>query len=48
MIEAIPDFIRHHGMPPHGNKILAKRDIQRKIFVVAPIGIAIQTSEHLD
>ena len=37
-----------HGFPLHCDKIIVKRDIHRKIFVVVSIHISIQISKHLN
>ena len=42
------DYTWYYGLPLHCDKIAAKRDIHRKIFVVVFIHLSIQTSEHLN
>ena len=48
LVQAIFDYTRYHGLPLHCDKIVAKRDIHRKIYVLMSIHIAIQTSKHLN
>ena len=41
-------YTSYHGLPLHYDKIVVKRGVHRKIFVVVCIHIAIQTWKHLN
>ena len=51
-VPAIFDYTWYHGLPLHFDKVVVKRDIDRKIFVMVSIHIAIQTfnfkAKHLN